>query len=266
MREERFPTEEPVGLDIELPAGEVRIEASDRHETEVELRPLRDDEASRQAVEEATITMRAGALTVDVPDRRRLRVRPAEVALLIRCPEGSGAKVKTKSADVLGRGRFGDVRIAAVSGDVDWGEVNGDGQLNTVSGSVRLGPVSGSLDVNTVSGDVLLERVGGRLKLNAVSADFTVREAAGPVKADTVSGDLALDSVENGDVVLGSVSGDLHVGIKRGSRISVDATALSGALESEIDLSDGAPSAPEEGPLVELRARTVSGDLHIVRA
>jgi DUF4097 and DUF4098 domain-containing protein YvlB len=267
MQNERYATPEPIRLRVELPAGELEVDAErGRKETEVELRPLRDNDASRAAVEDATVRLRDGELTVEVHERRRLGVRRAQVGVVVRCPEGSDASVRTKSADVLGRGRFGAVAIGAVAGRVNWGEIAGDGHVDTVSGDVRLGPVAGDLDVNTVSGDVAVERVGGRLRMNGVSAAVDIREAAGPVKADTVSGDVAVGSVENGDVVLASVSGDLHVGVKRGSRVSVDATAVSGTLESEIDLSGGAPPAGEEGPLVALRAHTVSGDLRIVRA
>jgi hypothetical protein len=54
------------------------------------------------------------------------------------------------------------------------------------------------------------------------------------------------------------------VGIAKGSRVAVDARAVSGTLSSELDLSDE-PSA-EEGPLVELHGHTVSGDFRVVRA
>src|SRR5262249_17053377 len=138
-------------------------------------------------------------------------------------------------------------------------------EFKTVSGRLRVGPVGGRLGVETVSGDVLLERAGGPFKAHGVSGDLNLREAADSVEVETVSGSLRLGSVETGKVVLASVSGDVLVGGKRGSRVAVDATAVSGALESEIDLDDAAP-AGGEGPLVDLRARTISGDLHIVRA
>jgi DUF4097 and DUF4098 domain-containing protein YvlB len=131
---------------------------------------------------------------------------------------------------------------------------------------VRVGPVGGAVSINTVSGDATLERVGGRLRVNAVSGDVVVRHAAGPVKADTVSGDLELASVEGGRVELNSVSGDLRVGIKRGSRLAVDATAVSGELESEIELASDVAAGGTDGPVVDLRARSISGDLRISRA
>jgi DUF4097 and DUF4098 domain-containing protein YvlB len=86
------------------------------------------------------------------------------------------------------------------------------------------------------------------------------------VRAKTISGDLELESVAAGEVEIDSVSGDVQVGITRGSRLAVDATAVSGDLESEIELGGDEAAGGGEGPLVELRARTISGDLRIVRA
>jgi DUF4097 and DUF4098 domain-containing protein YvlB len=269
MRHEMFSTPTPIRVDVDLPAGRVHVEAVETHETEVELEPVGDNPASREAVERARVTFGDGDLSVSVSSTTLsnvIRGRRVEVAVRIRCPQGSTAVVKTRHADITGRGRFARASISTASGDVAWSEVGGDAQFNTVSGGLRVGPVSGRLELNTVSGDVTLERVGGPLQAHAVSGDLTFREAADSVEAETVSGDLEVGSVEAGRVVLGSVSGDVRVGIKRGSRLAVDATAVSGALESEIELAGVVPESGEEGPLVDLRARTISGDLRIVRA
>ena len=44
----------------------------------------------------------------------------------------------------------------------------------------------------------------------------------------------------------------------------VDATSVNGSMDSELELGDAPPSS--DGPMVELRARTVSGDVQVVRA
>jgi len=53
--------------------------------------------------------------------------------------------------------------------------------------------------------------------------------------------------------------------VRSGSRLQVDANSVSGELDSEVPLSDE-PGAGNDGPLVRLRAKTVSGDFRIVRA
>jgi len=269
MRSERYDTHEPIRLDLDVPAGDVRVDTHDEPETTVELEPAHDDDASGEAVEKARIEFRGGELTVVVPEQRTFGIsfgRRGAVILRVRTPHGANASIKTKSADVVARGRYARADISSASGDVELGEVEGDAELNTVSGDLRLGPVGGKVDVHAVSGDSTLERVGGRLRVNCVSGDVTVREAKDAVKVESVSGDVRLESVESGDVELNSISGDLQVGIRRGSRLAVDANAVSGDLRSDIELDTQADAAGDDGPLVDLRARTISGDLRITRS
>jgi DUF4097 and DUF4098 domain-containing protein YvlB len=272
MRSERYDTPGPIRLNIEVPAGRVRVETADAAETTLDLEPGHDDDASREAVENARIEFRGDELSVVVPEQQRTFGisfgRRAAVIATVRCPHGSSVEIKTRSADVDARGRYWRAVINTTSGDVVVGEVEGDADFNTVSGDLRVGPVGGRVSANTVSGDVVLERAGGKLSVNCVSGDLTVREAASSVNVQTISGDVQLESVEAGDVELNSISGDLRVGIKRGSRVGVDATAVSGDLDSDIELGsdEGSPGDGDDGPLVDLRARTVSGDLRITRA
>jgi hypothetical protein len=66
---------------------------------------------------------------------------------------------------------------------------------------------------------------------------------------------------------LRAISGDIGVGIRRGSRLYVDANTLSGSTSSDVELAD-APGQEGDGetPLVELFAKTVSGDVRIERS
>jgi DUF4097 and DUF4098 domain-containing protein YvlB len=269
MRSERSDTPEPIRLNLEVPSGRIRVETTDAPETTVDLEPAHDDDASRELVEKARIEFHGGELSVEVPEQRSFGIsfgRRGSVILRVRTPHGATASIKTRSADIEARGRYARIEATSASGDIEVGEVEGDADFNTVSGDLRAGPIGGNAQVNAVSGDAVLERVGGRLRANAVSGDVTVREAADSVKVESVSGDVQLDAVESGDVQLNSISGDLRVGIKRGSRVGVDATAVSGDLDSDIELGSDEGARGEEGPLVELRARTISGDLRITRA
>ena len=269
MRSERWETKEPIRLQLEVPAGDVRVETSDEPETTVELEPAHDDESSREAVEKARIELRNGELTVIVPEQRTFGIsfgRRGTVNLRVRTPHGATATIKTKSADIVARGRYARTEMNSTSGDIDVGEVESDAEFNTVSGDLRSGPIGGAADINAVSGDSVLERVGGRLRVNSVSGDVTVREARDAVRVESVSGDVQLDAVESGSVELNSISGDLRVAVKRGSRLAVDANAVSGDLRSDIELGTDEAASGEDGPLVDLRARTISGDLRITRA
>ncbi|MGH2700116.1 MAG: DUF4097 family beta strand repeat-containing protein, partial [Actinomycetota bacterium] len=78
------------------------------------------------------------------------------------------------------------------------------------------------------------------------------------------SGDLAIEKAVEGAVSLQSASGDLRVGVGRGSILWIDARSMSGSTTSELELDDSPPEGP--GPRLEIRAKTMSGDIHLVRA
>jgi len=265
-----FETPGRLELDLRLPVGEVELEAAETATTEVELEPLHDDDASRNLAERARVELRPRGegheLLVDVPEEREFGIRfgrKAAVRLRVRCPQGATVAVKTRSADVAARGRFGPAGVRTVSGDIEWEAVDGDGTLESTSGDIHVEAVSGGLTLKTVSGDAVVGTVGGRLTAQSVSGDLRVDGVDGPVTTKSVSGDQRL-TVAEGEVTLESVSGDLEARVRRGSRVYVDAAALSGDVSSELELSGVAGEAG--GPLVEIRARSVSGDVKISRA
>ena len=75
MRTETFQTPGETRLDIRLGAGEVRIETAEVQETTVVLEPLRDNEASTSAIENARVELRdrgnGHEVVIDVRDRGR---------------------------------------------------------------------------------------------------------------------------------------------------------------------------------------------------
>jgi putative adhesin len=281
MRTESFQTPNPVRLDIRLGAGEVRLEASQTTEATVRLEPLRDNDASVAAVEEARVEQRGDEILIDVRERRR-GFRGSEVLVEVRCPEGSSVRGKTGSADVEGHGRFGsadvetgsgdvqfgelseEAKVNAASGDVQIGSVGGEGRINTASGDVQVGSFAAAAKINSASGDVQIGEVGGRLEVNSASGDVAVREASSAVSMNTASGDQTVGSVVEGKVELKSASGELKIGIREGSTLWVDARSRSGEVTSELPVSDLPPEG--DAPHVELRANTMSGDITIVRA
>ena len=281
MRTETFQTPSPVRLDVRLGSGEVRLETSDNAETTVTLEPLRDNDASVAAVQEARVEQRGDEILVDVRDRRR-GFRGADVLVEIHCPEESSVRAKTGSADIEGRGRFGPVEVESGSGDVQFSDVSGDAEINAASGDVQLARIVGQARINTASGDVQLASVGGearvnsasgdvqireagnRLEVNTASGDVLVGEALSSVNANSASGDQTIGSVSQGKVDLKSASGDLKVGIREGSTLWVDARSRSGEVRSELPVSDLPPEG--DAPHVELRANTMSGDITVVRA
>jgi DUF4097 and DUF4098 domain-containing protein YvlB len=248
MKTETFSTPGGVDLRIDVPRGRVEIETAESGETSVELEARgRDaDEYERQARIEARPRGDGHEVIVDASARRgMLGFREGEYRVRIRAPNGTNVRAELALADIGGRGRFGDVEVDVATGDVAFDEITGQAKVNTASGDVELGRVA-SAKVNTASGDVTIDE-------------------SGPVEANTASGDVRLRSVSAGEVKLHSASGDLDVAIAKGSRLWVDAQSLSGDTSSELEL-EAAPPGGDEGPLVELRAQTMSGDITVRRA
>ena len=270
-----FATPGPLSLRLQVPSGDVDVATVAGTETTVEIEPFRLDEATEAAVAAARVDLRergggSSELRVEIPEAGAggrfgfLFGRSPEVRVRIACPHGADLQVKSKSADVDARGRFGDVQIETASGDVGIGNVDGSLRIQCVSGDVRFGRVGATAEINSVSGDVHGEEVAGNATLNSVSGDVTLRRAEASVDVNTVSGDQRLEAVRQGSTKSHSVSGDLEIGVVRGSRVWIDANSRSGDVTSELEVGDARPAGA--GPMLELRVQTLSGDITIARA
>jgi DUF4097 and DUF4098 domain-containing protein YvlB len=246
MRHETFPVTGPVDAVVRIQSGSVAVEAAETADATATVEPLNGP--AEKALADVTAELVGNRLTVEHSTGIRLGllgVRSPSFRVTLRVPTGSSLDVGTVSADVRSEGSLRSLEAKTVSGDVNVGDVAGDAAVKTVSGDVKLGTVAGKVAVNTVSGDV------------------KVVEASRGVEAKTVSGDQAIDSITEGEAQLHSVSGDIRVGIRRGSGVWFDVRSTSGKTINELDPTDGPPA---EGPNVELRAKAVSGDIRIVRA
>jgi hypothetical protein len=246
MRTETFHTPGTPTLVVRIPSGSVEIDTVDGEETHLELEGLND--SGREAVERATIAQSGDDVRVELLEERTiiLAFRSPKVRLRVTCPPGTRLRADVVAADLAARGHFGQSAVRSVSGDVEIGEIEGD------------------LDLKTVSGDASAHRVSGFATLNAVSGDLRVRELGGSAKGKTISGDLELDSVRSGEVSVQSVSGDVKIGIAAGAGVWMDLRSLSGDTRSELAPADGPGNG--ESSTVQIRAKTTSGDIRLVRA
>ena len=280
MRSETFHTPGPVRLDLELPAGAIEIETADTEDTHVELEALTENDQVREMVEGARLeAVRRGdghEVIVEVRTRHGvwlsfskgpdIRIGSPEMRLRVTCPHRADLDVNTKSADLDARGEYGDVDVKTASGDIHVERSTGV-QVKTASGDVHLDTVDGALDVKSASGDLHVGSVARRSNLQLVSGDVYIAEADDSIAANTVSGDQRFEAVLKGRLELRAISGDISVGVRRGSRVFIDANTVSGSTSSEFELSDAPQTEPDpNSPLVEVFAKTVSGDVRIERA
>jgi hypothetical protein len=266
MRRETFTTPDEVTLDLSLRSGSIELESIEGTTTEVELTAGGDSDDARRLLENARIEQRGDRVVVSVPKPGILGfLRDLDLRLSVRAPHGAHVRAETVSADVHGRGRFGSLDARTASGDVEVDAVAGDVQAKTASGDVGIDEIEGDADVATASGDVELGRVAGEAVVKTASGDVRVREGGRGVSVSTASGDQRIESVVAGGVTLKSASGDIEVGVARGSTVWVDARSLSGDTRSDLELGGEEPAA-DDAPLVELHAMTMSGDVSVVRA
>jgi DUF4097 and DUF4098 domain-containing protein YvlB len=275
-----FPTPEPISLRLRLNSGDVRINAGPRAETEVEVQPSNPSRsADIEAAQHTTVEHQDGVVTIEAPRDRELG-RDGSIDVRVSLPEASAVRGAVASADVAADGRLGAVELNSASGDVRLdhtgdltlqtasGDVfcrrsDGEAKVQTASGDLRIATVTGRAQVSTASGDVRLDEVGGDLRLQAASGDLQIGTVGGSVEVKTASGDVRIAAVRQGDVSADAASGDIQVGIAAGTAAWLDLSSLSGGVHSTLDQSE----EPSDSDLtVSVRARTLSGDISIVRA
>jgi hypothetical protein len=267
-----FETPGSVSLQIKLPSGRVVVTTADQPRTTVEVVPL--GRRGQDAVEEIEVTMdeRQGRHFVRIEQRDKFRWGPIQISwggdfeCRIACPAGTDLDLSGGSTDLRVEGELGEVSVRTASGDIKLATARGDVQVKTASGDVVVGALPAPASIATVSGDLSVERVEASLNGRSVSGDVTVGTVAGELGFSTTSGDVEVKTVESGDVRIQTVSGDVRIGVARGTRVWIDAASVSGDLGSELGIEDQHPAAGGDESVVPLHVKTVSGDVSIVRA
>jgi len=264
-----FEVQGPVELDVRLASGDIDVDPNTDGRVEIEL--IAHDEESQRLVDNARIELNPHGhrptILVDVPQKRGFSISifgRSGIECRIRCPHDSGLSVRTKSADISARGVLGGLNVQTASGDVDIDRVSGGVNVKSASSDFSAREVTGGVNIQTASGDIDLSVAHGPVNVTSVSGDISIGEAYDNVNANSVSGDQDHGAVMQGIVAAHSVSGDVTIAVRRGSKAFLDCTTVSGDTTSELELSSDAPAS--DGPLVEIRAKTVSGDIRITRA
>lgn len=271
--EHTFETSEPVQLFVELGKGVVHVRATETSTTEVRVQGREADQVQ--------VEQHGRRITVVAPKQRSLFGGDASLQVDVTVPQDSDVAVRSGSADVLLDGRVGagqlksgsgDVRVASLggpsvvetgSGDIRVDAAHADLRVKSGSGEITLGRTAASLVVSTGSGDVTVDHAAGPTAVKTGSGDLKVRESTTDVSLATGSGDLTIGSAQRGKVTVKGASGDVRVGVPEGVPVWTDISTVSGQIRSTI----GGAGEPTEGqPYVELRAKTVSGDVVLVRA
>jgi hypothetical protein len=258
MQDQTFPVTGPVRLELRVPNADVSIATGAADSAFVALGGGGADDVEVTCVRRGDTDV----LTISAKQSGLFRFRRA-VKADVRLPEGSAAVLSAAAGGITCTGPLGAVRVETASAGV---RIPSAASVDVVgvSGSVEVGDVAGEASVKTVSGSIEVGDVRGRLVLRTVSGRIDVRGAGSDVEARSVSGRVTLHGVERGVVRVDSVSGAATIGVRRGTAVWLDLDSAAGDVRSDLGPS---PDGPADGrPVLELRGRTVSGDLRVVPA
>lgn len=261
----RFDTPEPIHARIELAAGAVRVHASERPDTVVELRPASErSSADLQATEQTRVEYADGTLLVRAPRKPRLlffNTGPAvDVELFL--PVGSRLDVVVPAGDIECEGQLGDVTVSCHYGDIRIDQT-ATVRADTSAGDISLSVVTGNADATTAYGSIRVGRATGELRLHSACGDIHVELAESSVGASTKYGKVRVRDAVRGALDLETAYGTVEAGVREGTATWLDLQSSSGKVRNSLTPSD-APSGPEE--TLRLRARTSYGDIVVRRA
>ena len=279
-----FATPEPIFAVVDLVVGDVRIVASDRSDTVVDMRPSDPSRrADATATEEARVECSAGRLLVKTVRRWR-SFSPfsdgGSVDVEIELPTGSRLTADGSMATFRCTGSLGDCRIKSGLGDVQVeaaaavqlttgaGTVaveraSGNAELTTGSGEVRAGAIDGAAVVKNSNGDCYLGEVAGELRVKAANGDIAIEHAHGSLTAATANGDIRVGAVSRGSVSAETGFGQVEIAVPDGTAAWLDLSTGYGRLHNELNAVG--PPTPDDDT-VEVRARSGYGDITIRHA
>jgi hypothetical protein len=277
-----FETPEPISATIDVAVGDVRIAASDRHDTVVDVRPTdASHEPDIHAAEQTRVEYTTTGLLIKTPRQRSLGLRRlGSVDVTVELPVGSALQADTAAGAIRTTGRLGECRIKVAAGDINVDEAGqadlsisaggiavdratGHAEISTSSGRIRVREIDGSAVIKNSNGDIFVGEITGDLRVNAANGTIVVGDAGADVTATTANGDVRVGAITRGATSLKTGYGQIEIGIRSGTAARLDAYTSFGQVRSTMRAADS--PAPDEEK-AEVRARTSFGDIVIRRS
>jgi DUF4097 and DUF4098 domain-containing protein YvlB len=276
-----FETPGSIAVTMEIGCGDVRITASDRTDTVVEVRPSDEaDDSDVRAAQQVRVDYTDGTLRIVGPKHRAFSRGSRSVDVSVELPSHSQVSAELQAGDFrsagplgrcrlkIGAGSFrlertGPLHLSTSAGHVTAGAVGGDAEISTGTGRIQLGEVEGGAVVKNSNGETTVDAVAGDLRVRSANGDIRVGRAGAGVDAKTSNGSIHLGEVVRGTVVLGTPNGDLDIGIAEGTAAWLSVDTGFGHVRNELDTA-AAPDRSDE--TVEVRGHTSYGDITVRRA
>jgi DUF4097 and DUF4098 domain-containing protein YvlB len=278
-----YETPEPISVTLDLSVGNVRVTASARTDTVVEVRPSDEtDESDVKAAAQVRVDYTNGTLRVTGPKGRVFDFsrKSRSVDVSIELPSGSQLSTELQAGDLRCAGQLGECRLRASAGNF-WlertgplrlstsaGHITADGiagnaEISTGTGKIQIGEVEGSAVVKNSNGDTAIDAVTGDVRVRAANGDISVDRAGAGVDAKTSNGSIRVGEVVRGSVLLGTAMGDLDIGIAEGTAAWLEVNTGFGHVHNRLE---NATRPDEADETVEVRGRTSYGDITIHRS
>jgi len=277
-----FDTAQPISVRLSLGfvVANVRITATDRTDTTVDVRPIDGfSKADLKIAEQTRIEYADGRLVVRAPRLGTLFSRTGSVDVTIALPSGSQLQGETGMGEFLCEGRigecrfktgYGEIRLAqagevhlnSASGDVTVDHAEGGADITASNGAVNLRRIDGPATVRTSNGASWIGEVTGDVRLHGANGAVTVDRAHAGVTAKTANGGVRIGEVTRGAVTLETAAGSIEVGIRSGTAAWLDLNTVSGRIRNELAAAGGPDDTDQT---VEVRARTYVGDIIVRR-
>jgi hypothetical protein len=283
-----FNTPSPVAVTLDLYVADVRIVASDRTDTIVEVRPsdpgkaadVRSADNTRVEYDDATRTL---SVVTRKPRSRFVNFtkRPESIDLVIELPTGSDVRGEVDLGDYRAEGVLGAVALktdfgavwigeaGAVNVRTGLGEITVDGatgpaEVHSGSGEIRIGTVDGTAGVTPSNGTIRIGVVTGPAHVKVANGAVYVDRALSDITVVNSNGEVRIGEVVRGKVYAGTKNGRVEVGVREGSAAWLDLNSAVGRVYNELTPSD-APNSDEPVDKVEVHASTKLGDVVVRR-
>lgn len=274
----------PITLNFDVAVAHIRITASSRNDTVVEVLPSNSSrEVDVRVAEQTRVEFAGGRLQIKTPKQRGLGIfgKAGSVDISVQLPSGSELEGTAAVASLRSEGTLGRSRVKVSAGDctlettgplnVSTGgagaiiveHVAGDIDTSTGSGSIRIGRVDGNAEVKNSNGDINIGTITGALKAKTANGSVAVEHAESDASAATANGDIRFETIESGVVSAKTAAGRIHIGVRSGTAARFDAHTSFGRVDNQMNATHG-PASTERR--VDVRAHTSYGDIVIRRS
>jgi translation initiation factor IF-1 len=262
-----FTHDGPITASITLAEGSATVTAHEGDQVLVEIKPAQRKSGETDAADLARVEFEGGHLRIVAPEKPQnwLFKKSIGVHVAVKLPVGSDVAVKTTSAPINLHGRLGPVSINTVAGSATV-EQAASVRANTVSGSISVMDTGDEFRAHTASGQVRADHIGGDFSAKTVAGAVVAEKVDGSASVNTLSGAIELGALKSGVCRANTVSGRISLGVVAGTDVWMDLDAKAGTVTSELAAGDTSPAPSDGGTSLEVRARSVSGDIYLHRA